>query len=80
MIGNESEETAVDIRGKMEKQQVKRLEMLVKSDGVKAAIRLAAADIVTLKIQLAKAELVKPTRLSKGKPKKMGVAGNSLRG
>ena len=25
MIGNESEETAVDIRGKMEKQQVKRI-------------------------------------------------------
>ena len=80
MIGRPEEETDTGQRDKMEKKQLKRLEAVVKGEGIKAALKLAAADIVTLKIELARAQLVKPVQLDGGKAPKLKSATRGIRG
>ena len=80
MIGNESEESNIDLRTKMVMDEAEEMRKLLKDRGIGKVISYAADMIVNLKIKLAKAELVKPTRLSKGKTPKVPSATKGERG
>jgi hypothetical protein len=80
MIGNESEETNVDLRSKMVMDEAEEMRTLMKERGIGKVISYAADKIVNLKIALAKAQLVRPVRLSKGKKPKLPSGTKSARG
>ena len=72
MIGDPKEETNVDLQTKMVAEEQRRLHTIQRQLGIKAAVLQAARDIVKLKIDLARAQLVKPTKLDDGTPPDLG--------
>jgi len=72
MIGNEQEAPDV-LRDKMVMDQVEELRNLLEERGVGKVINYASDMIVNLRIELAKAQFVKPTKLDPGTKPDLGV-------
>lgn len=80
MIGNPEEERETGLRNKMVMGHTEAMQALLAKRGIGKVISYAADMIVNLQISLAKAQLVKPTRLSKGKTHKVKSGSSSTRG